>query len=375
MAQATRAILLAKATAATLRGRRSSNFTSQAEAVLLPGLAWRITAVAPTTSKLRSRSLPARLIPPRICRPPVDRSLGVNPIHAARCRPDWKWPGSISVTKVSAVIGPTPGISANATLTGLALCAFMRPASISLSRASRRPISLTKHRQHVTRDRRNAAIRDDRLQQGADLGKPLPGDHPELCRMTPERVDQLRALTNQQLARAQNHQLGLLLRRFHRHKAHARARRRFTDGFGIIAIILAALDEGLDVLRRDQPHPMALTAQNPRPVMRPAAGLQNNIHRTLLGKKSREPRALQIAPKHRTPLAINPMQRENRLGRVNRDALKLGHVDGPFVWSSTTTQTFGTRCRRAVHTNNDEHLNRARLRQCHRFRSADRHFH
>ena len=39
MAHTMRAILLARATAATLRGLRSSNASSQAEAVLLPGLA------------------------------------------------------------------------------------------------------------------------------------------------------------------------------------------------------------------------------------------------------------------------------------------------------------------------------------------------
>jgi hypothetical protein len=44
-----RAILLARATAASLHGLRSSKASSQGEAVLLPGLAYRITAVAPST--------------------------------------------------------------------------------------------------------------------------------------------------------------------------------------------------------------------------------------------------------------------------------------------------------------------------------------
>jgi hypothetical protein len=54
MAHRLRAILLARATAASLRGRRSSNCSSQGLAVLLAGLAWRITAIAPTTSSWRS---------------------------------------------------------------------------------------------------------------------------------------------------------------------------------------------------------------------------------------------------------------------------------------------------------------------------------
>ncbi len=46
LAQIIRAILLARATAASLRGLRSSNCNSHAEADLLPGLAKRMTDVA-----------------------------------------------------------------------------------------------------------------------------------------------------------------------------------------------------------------------------------------------------------------------------------------------------------------------------------------
>src|SRR3954469_16396110 len=91
MAHRVRAILLARATAASLRGRRSSSPSSQGLAALLVGLAWRITAIAPTTSSWRSRSLPARLMPPRRWRPPVDRSRGVKPSQAAKWRADSNW--------------------------------------------------------------------------------------------------------------------------------------------------------------------------------------------------------------------------------------------------------------------------------------------
>jgi hypothetical protein len=91
MAQMIRAILLARATAATLRRLRSSNRKSQVEADLLPGLATRTTAVAPTTRSWRSRSSPALLILPRPCLPPVECSGGVSPSQAAKCRPDAKF--------------------------------------------------------------------------------------------------------------------------------------------------------------------------------------------------------------------------------------------------------------------------------------------
>jgi len=60
---------LAKATAASLRGLRSSKFSSHGEVAGRPGLACWMTAVAPTTSNCRSRSSPARLMPPKRCLP------------------------------------------------------------------------------------------------------------------------------------------------------------------------------------------------------------------------------------------------------------------------------------------------------------------
>src|SRR5271166_5399638 len=85
IAHTVRAILLASATAASLRGRRCSRFSSHSLACLLPGLSANlITAVAPVTSNWRNRSLPARLMPPMRCLPAVECSFGVRPIQAAR---------------------------------------------------------------------------------------------------------------------------------------------------------------------------------------------------------------------------------------------------------------------------------------------------
>jgi len=109
IAQATRAILLASATATTLRGLRSSKARNHAVICLLPGfMAALITEVAPLTSKLRNRCWPARLMPPIRCLPPVECSFGVKPAHAARWRPDSNTAGLMSIANVSAVIGPIP---------------------------------------------------------------------------------------------------------------------------------------------------------------------------------------------------------------------------------------------------------------------------
>jgi hypothetical protein len=61
--QAVRAILLASATATSLRGLRSSKARNQSVICRLPGfIAALITEVAPETNNVRRRSLPARLI-------------------------------------------------------------------------------------------------------------------------------------------------------------------------------------------------------------------------------------------------------------------------------------------------------------------------
>ena len=63
-----------------------------------PGLAKRITAVAPSTSSLRRTSLPCRLMRPCRRLPPEELSFGVRPSHAAKCRPERKLLGSVCST-------------------------------------------------------------------------------------------------------------------------------------------------------------------------------------------------------------------------------------------------------------------------------------
>jgi hypothetical protein len=111
MAQMTRAILLASATAASFFGLRASNPKSHGEA--RPLLARWMTAVAPSTSSRRRLSSPSWLILPGRCLPAVEFSRGVIPIHAAKCRAERKALASgILSAKLTPAIGPTPGMVA-----------------------------------------------------------------------------------------------------------------------------------------------------------------------------------------------------------------------------------------------------------------------
>ncbi len=84
---------------------------------------------------------------------------------------------------------------------------------------------------------------------------------------------------------------------------------------------------------------MAELAQQARPMMRATTSFQNHLRGVLLGEKGLHLEALQLASQHGTFLLIDPMKRENVLGRVDRDALKF-HLNGP--WLVFDNSTFGT---------------------------------
>ena len=79
----------------------------------------------------------------------------------------------------------------------------------------------------------------------------LGGDHAELGRVATERIDHQGPLTDQCLAHLQNHALSLLRDGLHGYDMHARPPGGLTDRLGVVAVILAMLDVGFDVLRWD----------------------------------------------------------------------------------------------------------------------------
>jgi hypothetical protein len=92
--------------------------------------------------------------------------------------------------------------------------------------------------------------------------------------MPAQRVDQLGALLDHKLAHFQQAGLRLLLRLLDRDKAHRRPRRRLADRLGVNAVVFAAFDKRLDVLRRDQLDPVPQRLQPAAPMVRGAARFQ-----------------------------------------------------------------------------------------------------
>src|SRR4051812_39334999 len=75
----------------------------------------------------------------------------------------------------------------------------------------------------------------------------LCGHDAVLRQMTPERVDQLRALPDQKIPRPEQHGARLLSPGLNRDKAHRRSTGSLSDRFRVGGIVLLALDERFDV--------------------------------------------------------------------------------------------------------------------------------
>lgn len=120
-AQATRAVLFARATAAAFGFFRAINAMIHA-----PPPRWRnilSIAVAPTTRRRRIRPSTILLIPACRSLPPLLHARGVRPSQAATCLRDRNRDGSGTLASMAvAVIGPTPGLAPSRLPASLARC-------------------------------------------------------------------------------------------------------------------------------------------------------------------------------------------------------------------------------------------------------------
>ena len=143
-------------------------------------------------------------------------------------------------------------------------------------------------------------------------------------------IDQLRALADQQVTRPVQHQRSLLLGALDRHEAHRRPRHRLADRGRIGSVVLAALDVGLHIARRHQPHIVAELPELARPLVRRGARLHANQARRQLAEKLEHLAASELLLEHRLLGSIDAMHLEDVLGEINSDRANL-HVDGPLM--------------------------------------------
>ena len=111
-------------------------------------------------------------------------------------------------------------------------------------------------------------IGNDLEQSSAVPLRPFAEMMPSSAMMPADRVRQHRALTHQKLPAPVQHQGGLLLFDLDRHKPHRWPRHRLADRRRIVRVVLAALEIGLHIARRHQPHRVAKRLQLAAPMMR-----------------------------------------------------------------------------------------------------------
>ena len=173
-----------------------------------------------------------------------------------------------------------------------------------------------------------------RVSSGSTWAAPFGGREAELGRVTADRVDQLRAIGDQALARCHQHLRGLALRSLDGHEAHARPAHRLADRIGIVPIVLAAPYVWLHVLRWHQFHLVPQRGQLAGPVIRPAAGLHADLRRRQPFEKAQHIAPAQLLAQHRLLRCIHPMQLENTLGRVDTNSDNLAHGRLPCLRSN-----------------------------------------
>lgn len=98
-------------------------------------------------------------------------------------------------------------------------------------------------------------------------------DYSELGQVRAQRIEELRALADQQISASVQHESGLLIDCFDWHEPHAGSCDSLTNCRRIGIIVLRPLDVSLDVARGHQPHGMAEFRQLTRPVVGGRAGL------------------------------------------------------------------------------------------------------
>jgi hypothetical protein len=153
-----------------------------------------------------------------------------------------------------------------------------------------------------------------RLRNAAKLGK-----------VGSDRIDQLRAPTDQKIPRSMQHQQGLLIGRLDRHEPQRWACHGLTDGSCISSIVFRPFDIALHVARRHQAHGVTELGD----FTSSSAGFHADQAKRNLAKKFNDLPASQLSADDDVARTIHAVQLEYVLGEINADGANL-HVDDPL---------------------------------------------
>ncbi|GLS20985.1 hypothetical protein GCM10007874_40020 [Labrys miyagiensis] len=116
-----------------------------------------------------------------------------------------------------------------------------------------------------------------------------------------------------------------------RNKPHVRPGCRLADRAHIVGIGLAAFDEGLNVIRRDQSHPMAQPFDLAAPMMRRRTRLESDFARRQRAEETQDLVARELPIEDLLFPFVDGANLEPALGDIQSNADDLMHDDEPFA--------------------------------------------
>src|SRR5208282_4231774 len=138
----------------------------------------------------------------------------------------------------------------------------------------------------------------------------------------------------------------------HRHEPHRRPTHRLTKRFGVRRIVLAALDIRFDQLRCYQLHLMPERAQQSRPMMGPAAGLDRYHRRCKFLEERHHVLATQLLAHNGLLGGVDPVKLEKVLRRIHANSANMFHERPPLSEIYDDLILAQSMPSGAVHTNN-----------------------
>src|SRR5271163_1602330 len=159
--------------------------------------------------------------------------------------------------------------------------------------------------------------------------------------MPADRIRQHRALTDEKLPTAMQHQARLLLFRFCWHEPHRRSRYRLTDRSSIIRVILAALEVSLHIVRWHQPHRMAERLKLAAPMMCGRTRLNTNKAWRQGSEKLRHLSAAYPPADHHCAINIHAVDLKDRLRNIETNCANFAHGRLPSSWFASTQPPYG----------------------------------
>jgi hypothetical protein len=157
----------------------------------------------------------------------------------------------------------------------------------------------------------------------------LSRNNAELGEVCPDRIQEHRALSHQQVARSMQYENTLLLLGLHRHEAHVGSGDGLADRLGVGGVVLLPFHIRLHLSWRDQPDFVTKRCDLTRPVMRCGTSLHTDQARLQLAEKAEHCTSPQLLLQNNRAISINAVELKDGLGDVDPECCNI-HVDGSF---------------------------------------------